>query len=300
MVLSITMNKQIIITADDYGLCAAVNEAIEECLAAGAVSATCVMTNMPSCAQAAGLRGKFPLSSIGLHWNLTQGEPLLSPSAVPSLVGEDGRFAGSLRHRWWARQLNFAEMRAELVMQYERFRLLAGKPDFWNTHQDVHVFPGLFQLFVEVGNALRIPVMRSHERFTLPLRGSASAYHLRHPSYWAKGYVIHRWSERARAAGMRMPDGRLYLPGYEAGNYAPAVLVDRFDWRNVESAIELVIHPARDLDPSLGGLRESRLREYKLFRDAGLVGQIERTGVRVIGFNALRTAGCEGRREKAA
>jgi predicted glycoside hydrolase/deacetylase ChbG (UPF0249 family) len=293
-------NKQLIITGDDYGLCTAVNVAIEECLAAGAMRATCVMTNMPACGEAASLRKKFPQSSLGVHWNLSQGRPVLDPARVPSLVNGDGRFSGSVRRKWLTRRLNAAEVRAELCAQYEHFRDLAGAADFWNTHQDVHVFPGLFQLFVEVGNSLRIPAMRSHERFTFPLHGSASAYHLRHPSYWAKGYVIHRWSERARAAGVRMPGGRLYLPGYEAGNYAPAVLVDRFDWRNVESAIELVIHPARDLDPSLGGLRESRLREYNLFRDARLVGQIERTGVRVIGFNALRAAACEGRREKAA
>jgi predicted glycoside hydrolase/deacetylase ChbG (UPF0249 family) len=295
------LNRQLIITGDDYGLCAAVNDAIEECLAAGAVSATCVMTNMPSCAQAAGLRGKFPLSSIGLHWNLTQGEPLLSPAAVSSLVGEDGRFAGSLRRRWWSRQLNFAEMRAELVIQYERFRLLAGKPDFWNTHQNVHVFPGLFQFFVDLGNELNIPAMRSHERITLPLHGSVSRYHLRHPAYWFKGQVIRLWSMQARAKGMSMPDARLYLPGYEAGQYALTSVLDRVNWRDISAAVELVIHPAKELDASLfGSLTESRLREYQMFRDPRLAGKLERAGVRVVGFDALDKIGRLAHTEKAA
>jgi len=293
-------NKQLIITADDYGLCAAVNDAIEECLAAGTVGATCVMTNMESCEQAAGLRGKFPLSSIGLHWNLTQGAPLLGPAAVPTLVGQDGRFAGSFRRRWWARQLNFAEMRAELVIQYERFRLLAGKPDFWNTHQNMHVLPGLFQFFVDLGNELNIPAMRSHERITLPLHGSVSRYHLRHPAYWFKGQVIRLWSMQARAKGMLMPDGRLYLPGYEAGQYALSSVLDRVNWRDVSTAVELVIHPAKALDATLGSLTESRLREYQMFREPRLAGKLARAGVRLVSFDALHKAGRLAHTEKAA
>jgi chitin disaccharide deacetylase len=301
MRVKLAVIQELIITGDDYGLCAAVNDAIEECLAAGTMGATCVMTNMPSCAQASGLRDKFPLSSIGLHWNLTQGEPLLSPAAVPTLVGEDGRFACSLRRRWWARQLNFAEMRAELVVQYERFRLLAGKPDFWNTHQNVHVFPGLFQFFVDLGKELNIPAMRSHERITLPSRSSVSRYHLRHPAYWLKGQVIRLWSMKARAKGMSMPDGRLYLPGYEAGQYALTSVLGRVNWRNVSTAVELVIHPAKALDSRLfGGLMESRLREYEMFREPRLVGKLERAGVRLVGFDALRQNGHLAHTEKAA
>ena len=281
------MIKQLIVTGDDYGLCPAVNDAIEECLAAGAMRATCVMANMPSSAGAVSLRTKFPQSSIGVHWNLTQGRPVLEPGRVATLVNADGEFSGSLRRQWLMRRLDIIEVRAELRAQYERFRALAGAADFWNSHQDVHVFPGLFQLFVELGNDLRIPAMRCHERFTLPMHGSASAYHLRHPSYWAKGYVIRHWSARARAAGVRMPDGRVNLPGYQAGKYTPAVLVDRLNWRKVHNAVELVIHPAKELDPRLGALTESRLREHKLFCDPRLVGQLERAGLRLVGFEAL-------------
>lgn len=294
------MIKQLIITGDDYGLCPAVNEAIEACLAAGAMRATCVMANMPSCTGAASLRAKFPQSSIGLHWNLTQGRPVLDPARVATLVNGDGQFSGSLRRRWLMRRLDVIEVRAELCAQYERFRALAGAADFWNTHQDVHVFPGLFQLLVELGIALKIPAMRSHERFTLPRHGSASAYNLRHPSYWAKGRMIQRWSARARAAGVRMPDGRLNLPGYEAGKYSPAVLVDRLHWQNVRTAVELVIHPARDLDPRLGALTESRLREHQLFRDPRLVAELERVGLRLVGFEALSKESYGPRRQKVA
>jgi chitin disaccharide deacetylase len=294
------MKQQLIITGDDYGLCAPVNTALEECLAAGAMRATCVMANMPECGAAASLRKKFPRASLGIHWNLTQGRPVLGAARVPSLVDGNGWFSTDVRRRWIMKRIDAGELQAELRAQYERFRELCGPADFWNTHQDVHVYPGLFQRFVELGIALKIPAMRSHERHTLPARGSAAAYNLRHPLYWAKGRLIHRWCVRARGDGMRMPAGRLYLPGYQPGNYTLSVLLQRFDWRGVNGPLELVIHPATALDPSLGGLQESRLREHKLFRDARLLGQIERAGVRVVGFNGDGSEGGASHREKAA
>ena len=282
------MIKRLIITGDDYGLCAPVNEAIEECLAAGTMGATCVMTNMPACDAAAALRRKFPGKSIGLHWNITQGRPVLDPAEVPSLVDGSGQFAGPLRRSWLLGRVNPEEIRAELAAQYKRFQKLAGAADFWNTHQNVHVFPGLFPLFVSLGRELKIPAMRSHARFTLPARGSVAAYHVRHPAYWLKGRVIRRWSNEARAAGTRMPDGRLYLPGYQPGSYTLTVLLERVPWRDVHTALELVIHPAKALDKKLfGGLTDSRLREYEAFRDPKLVARLKHSGVRLVGFDAL-------------
>ena len=295
------MTKQLIITGDDYGLCAPVNEAIEECLSAGTMGATCVMVNMPACDEAATLRRKFPGKSIGLHWNITQGRPVLDPAAVPSLVDASGQFAaGTLRRRWLAGRVEPKEIRAELEAQSKRFHKLAGAADFWNTHQNVHVFPGLFQLFVASGNEFKIPAMRSHVRFTLPARGSATRYHMLHPAYWLKGQIIRRWSDAARVAGTRMPDGRLYLPGYQPGNYTLSVLVERIPWPNVHAALELVIHPAKELDSKLfGGLTDSRLREYEAFRNPKLVSRLKQAGVRLVGFDALG-ANSRTRGERAA
>src|SRR6266511_3990969 len=212
------MNRRLIITADDYGMCDAVNDAIEECLAAGAVHATCVMINMPAYAAAAALRQRFPHRSIGIHWNLTQGRPLLPPSQIPSLVnGDDGNFlpASQLRCRWLLRRISPAELTAELRAQYQRFCEVAGEPDFWNTHENVHVLPGLFETCVALGQALRIPAMRCHRRLTMPRDTTRRRYNLHHPLYWVKGWIIARWSSQAEARGVMMPDARLYMPGYE-------------------------------------------------------------------------------------
>ena len=86
------MTRRLIITADDYGMCASVNDAIEECLGAGTVRATCAMVNMPLFNATAALRQKFPGCSVGIHWTLTQGRPILPPAQLPTLAGPDGEF----------------------------------------------------------------------------------------------------------------------------------------------------------------------------------------------------------------
>lgn len=295
------MNKQLIITADDYGLCAPVNDAIEECLAAGVTRATCVMTNMPEYAQAAQLRKKFPDCSVGIHWNLTQGRPVLSPALVPSLVNPDGMFFRSLRQRWLAGKINLTDILAELRAQYMRFREVASNPDFWNTHQDSHIWPGLFHTFVDAGKELAIPAMRSHRRFTVPLGSSWLRYHMRHPVYWAKGEVIARWSDEAEAKQTAMPAGRIYTPGCSLDSSSFQEALNRIGWERVQRPLELAIHPATRVEAALfGSLTQSRIRDYELFRNPRLRDRLQQIGVRPVGFEALRQNRSFGRHGVAA
>jgi predicted glycoside hydrolase/deacetylase ChbG (UPF0249 family) len=288
-------NRQLIVTADDYGMCESVNDAIEACLAAGIMRATCVMTNMPRFAGAALLKRNYPGCSVGIHWNLTQDKPILPPARIPSLVDGHGRFRPGLRRRWVTGGVRLNELRAELRAQFERFCELGAKPDFWNTHQDVHLSPGLFQIFVRLAGELGIGAMRSHRRFTIPLGTTESRYHLRHPSYWAKGHVIAKWARQAANRGMLMPDGRLYMPGYSLAPASLGEVLARVEWSRVQSAIELAIHPARRIEPELfGKLTESRIREYEIFAHPRLKQSLQQCGVRGVGFEAL------GRHENTA
>ena len=108
--------RALIVTADDYGMHETVNAAVEECLAAGTVQATCVMVNMPAAADAGSLRERFPRASVGIHWTLTQGRPVLPPTALRSLVRNDGEFhtCAEFRRRWRSGQIRHDEMYAEL------------------------------------------------------------------------------------------------------------------------------------------------------------------------------------------
>ena len=241
------MTRRLIITADDYGMCGSVNDAIEECLGAGTVRATCAMVNMPLFNATADLRQKFPSCSVGIHWTLTQGRPLLPSPQLPTLCRPDGEFHSVLefRRRWMRGRIDGDEIRNELKAQCRHFSQVAGTPDFWNTHQNSHVLPRLFDLFVLVGQELGIPAMRSHRRLTVPYKISPLRHSLGHPLYWFKGQVIARWAAKAAAGGVLMPDGRVYTPGYDgAGIASLPEIIERIRMELGEKAVEVVVHPA--------------------------------------------------------
>ena len=269
----------LIITADDYGLSDSVNQAIEACLAAGAVRAACVMVNMPAHCAAESLRCKFPRSSFGIHWNVTQGRPVLPCKQVPSLVNGNGSFLTprELQKRWWKGKVNPDELRAELGAQFNRLTDILGPPDFWNTHQNSHVFPGLFQTFVNLGRELKIPAMRCHRRITTPCGASETYYHLSHPQYWLKGHLISWWSARAENLGVLMPDARIYAPAYREPENMIKEVIGRVPWSRIKTAAEIVIHPATAIDTGLfGSLTESRLLEYRTFKNPALAQDLRR------------------------
>lgn len=286
------MATKILITADDYGMSEPVNQAIEECLVAGAMQATCVMTNMPSYRASEQLRETFPNASIGLHWTLTQGKPVLPVASVSSLVNADGQFFqfSEFRRRWMAGSINRAEVVAELRAQDQRFRELAGLPDFWNTHQNVHLTPGLFEISVSLGLHLGIALMRCHRRATVWEAGSVADYNLRHPAYWVKGQVITAWSRWAERRGAIMPNALLDTPGFVGGKADVEQIVSKllYDNEHSQNIVELAIHPSTKVQPELfGAITDARVREYKVFSDPSLKNRLAANGADLVSFQEL-------------
>jgi|GEM_PF-576151 len=283
------MIRNVIITADDYGMCESVNEGIDACLRAGTVHSTCVMVNMAASGGASGLRRRFPDCSIGIHWTLTEGRPILPARRVETLVNLSGEFLSKaeFRRRWLLGRIDRTELKSELAAQYARIVELVGAPEFWNTHQNIHLLPGLFQFCVDVGRSLAVPAMRCHRRITTQY-GATSRYHGPRPVRWLKGELLSRWCRSAERAGVLMPDGRVYAPG---GNgvliAALEEILEGISWSRIRFGVEVVVHPARSIKGLSGSLTDSRVREYEILQDSSLVDRLMRRGVSLTGFSAL-------------
>src|SRR3954454_4120374 len=83
--------KQLIVTADDFGREAAVNEAVEEAHRNGILSTASLMVAGPAAADAVARARRLPGLRVGLHLVLIEAWPMLPPEQVPDLVGATSR-----------------------------------------------------------------------------------------------------------------------------------------------------------------------------------------------------------------
>lgn len=272
--------KKLIITADDYGMSRAVNDAIDAGIAAGLITSTNVMTNMPYYKDAAKLKENSDVS-VGLHWVLASGKPVLPKEEIPSLVANNGEFYPYpvFRNRLRKKQISFDEIKKELVAQYNLYFDLMGQPDYWNTHQNTHVDFGIYRLFVDTAAELGIKKMRSHQR--IYVKGSDNSQKM--PLLWRvaepiKSRILDDWQNNAHKKGIASPDGLIVCLNSSDIN-KPEYLFRNIEWKD-ESVGEYVIHPATKNDsPYFGKIVNQRIREYqqytsdvqrKIFQDCGL------------------------------
>src|SRR5271154_1203407 len=84
------MQRFLIVTADDFGLNEAVNEAVEQASRAGVLTAASLMVAAPGAADAIRRARKLPNLRVGLHLVLADGRAALAPELIPDLTDEAG------------------------------------------------------------------------------------------------------------------------------------------------------------------------------------------------------------------
>ena len=149
--------KKLIVNADDFGLSPGVNRAILHGVAQGGITAASLMVNMPFAEDAAAqIMASCPNLSVALHFCLTSGRAVLPQKAIPALVDAGGYFKPGFLGLWRGltsyktRTDVLAQASAEWDAQLERMERFVEKYslrfDHLDSHQHIHVLPGLLEL----------------------------------------------------------------------------------------------------------------------------------------------------------
>lgn len=158
--------RSLVVTADDFGLSREVNEAVEIAHRDGILTAASLMVAEPWCADAVERARRLPGLAVGLHLTLVEGSAVLSPSAIPDLLGRDGKLRTDLA-RYGAdiffRPAVQRQVAAEIRAQFEAFAATGLPLDHVNSHKHYHLHPTVAGLVLEIGRefgmrALRVPV----------------------------------------------------------------------------------------------------------------------------------------------
>jgi hopanoid biosynthesis associated protein HpnK len=155
--------KRLIITADDFGLSSAVNEAVEEAHRNGVLSTTSLMVGAKETGDAIDRARRIPSLRVGLHLVLVAGSPVLPARTLPDLVDGRGEFSSHLVRAG----INFffgpgarRQLEQEIRAQFQAFQDTGLLLDHVNCHHHMHLHPTLGELILRVGREYGLKAMR--------------------------------------------------------------------------------------------------------------------------------------------
>jgi predicted glycoside hydrolase/deacetylase ChbG (UPF0249 family) len=235
------MTRTLIVNADDYGLTTAVSEGIVRAHTHGVLTSTSILALAPAFATTAPWLRDLAGIGIGAHLAVVgEDPPLLTAREIPSLVNARGYLPASWRRLLplvAARRVDLADIEREWTAQLDAIAAEGLTVDHLDSHQHVHVFPGLCDVAIRLATSRSIPAVR--------LTRSASNAPV--------GRVMRRlgnhFATRAATAGLRFPGDAAGLD--EAGGLdETTVLAALVRLAGSDAAVvELSGHPGNEIDP---------------------------------------------------
>ncbi|MEJ5357970.1 MAG: ChbG/HpnK family deacetylase [Desulfobacterales bacterium] len=271
---------RLIVNADDLGLCAEVNAGILRAHREGIVTAASLLATGRGFEDAVLRLHAAPRLDVGVHLAFVA-EPALS-GAGNTLTCPGGRLppsAGAFARRWLAGRIRGEDLETEARLQIERIRAAGLRPSHLDSHQHVHLLPGVFERILDLAARFGIETVRlPAER--LPRRGVPAARLFRLPGLLALRVLC------ARARRLPRPPAAPRFAGFlDGGCLTEERLIALLSGLEGGTTTELMCHPG--LSPSMpevaawGYRHEEELRALTSARVRALVA---RRGIRLCGF----------------
>jgi predicted glycoside hydrolase/deacetylase ChbG (UPF0249 family) len=224
----------IIVTADDFGLCPAVNEAICLLHDRGIVARTSFIVSTDYFDASVDQLLERPALEVGIHLDLTDGLPVAGAAAVPTLVNRHGRFRGGLHYGVLARilsgRISRRDIRAEWRAQIAKATRAGIAIRHLNAHGHLHLLPQLHSIVLDLLEEFRIPNLR--------LVSSASSNRGRLFQLCSQPMIL---AMRERGLAVSFPDRILGL-GHQ-GSLTKTRILESLGG-NGEGCVELIVHPS--------------------------------------------------------
>ena len=153
--------RPIIVSADDFGLSLAVNEAVERACRDGILSTASLMVAGDAAADAVRRARRLPQLRVGLHLVVIEG-PAVEAAMLGDLV-RDRRFGSgqldlALRYRF--SRTARTRLRREVAAQFRAFAATGLTLDHANAHKHMHLHPTVGRMLVEEGQGWGLRAMR--------------------------------------------------------------------------------------------------------------------------------------------
>jgi len=286
--------RNLIVNADDLGWTEGVNRGIAETHRNGIVTSASLLANGRAFSSGVELARTTPALGVGVHLNLSDGEPVAGRELVTTLLNERGELEGrpeSLLLRLARRSILLEEVEREWDAQIQKVRDSGIEPTHLDGHKHVQMLPGLFEIALRLAKRHGIRAVRvSHEESSLRAALSAGAKQ--------KGTVVIKQGVQARGLKLLAPDAREQAEraGIAAADYFCGIAqtgeltregVLRLMEILPEGTTELMCHPGyvdAELENSATRLQASRQAEVEILTDTGIRNLVASQGIRLIDY----------------
>jgi len=286
--------RNLIVNADDLAWAEGVNRGIAEAHRNGIVTSASILANGAAFASAVELVKATPSLGVGVHLNLSDGQPVSPPETVQSIVNDRGEFAGgpeALLLRIARRNLRLNEVEIEWESQIQKVVNAGIHPTHLDGHKHVHMLPGMFEIALRLAKRNSIAAIRiSHEGSSL--RAALSSGENQNVPLVMKQGVQARVlkllardaRELAESAGIASTDyfcgiaqtGELTIEGMKC-------LLQNLP----EGTTEMMCHPGfmdKELEESATRLQDSRELEVELLTSTDIRNLVASQGIRLIDY----------------
>ena len=198
--------RQVIFSADDFGLSVAVNAAVEQAHRQGVLDAASLMVAGPAAADAVRRARSLPGLRVGLHLVVIEGPAVLPAAAIPDLVDAAGQFPADqlrlgLRYAFHPRVRR--QLAAEIRAQFAAFAATGLALDHADAHKHMQLHPTVGRLLLAIGREFGLRAVRVPAEPPAVLRAAGGRAGL-------GGRALYHWSGllrgQARRAGMVVAD----------------------------------------------------------------------------------------------
>jgi chitin disaccharide deacetylase len=153
---------KVIFHGDDFGLTAGVNEGIIRAFREGLLTSASILASGEAAEEAMSLARDHPGLDLGVHLTLCDERPLLAPRDLSSIIPLGDRFPSrrQLLKRILTGGIDRREVAAEWRAQVEKLLKAGIRITHLDSHQFVHLMPGLLSVCLEIIEAYKIPFVR--------------------------------------------------------------------------------------------------------------------------------------------
>lgn len=238
--------RSLIVNADDFGLHQDINTGIIAGYQTGCIRSTTLIAGGDAFGHAVSLYEKNRQLGVGVHLTLVGGIKPLSPlSEVASLITAEGRFVDNYLQftaRLFQQQVRLSEVEKELRRQIEQVITAGISITHLDSHQHMHVLPGIIDITLALAKEYRVPAIRIPDEPYL-FTGGYPLTVMRAVGRAGLTFFARRARIKARNARICVPD---HFFGMLAGGGLTAQYLQAIVAQLPDGVSEVMMHPASD------------------------------------------------------